>query len=85
MWKKKPSQQSWMQKVEEMFVRGNGRKQGESLKMSRSDLKERPLVPMVRDFTMIRVAVSQDDHTILSFEIIKNDNDISVISMCKLC
>ena len=53
--------------------------------MSQSELKERPLVPMVLDFTRIQVAVSQDDHTILSFEIIKNDNDISVISMCKLC
>ena len=53
-----------------MFVRGNGRKQGESLKMSQSELKERPLVPMVLDFTMIRVAVSQDDRTIVSFEII---------------
>jgi len=70
-----------MPKVARKLASGNGRKHKESLKVSLSDFMDKSLVPTVIWSVTFGVTVVRDEHAIVAFEIVEDNDDVSIVSV----
>lgn len=73
-------------KVAGKLARGNGRKHSESLSVNRSNVRDKILVlifgsDLVRDFSMRDATVLQDEHAVIVFQVVEENNDVLIVSI----